>query len=99
MGGSMRLIRSFVGLAFMSPIYRFPRVCRVTEASCLLVGPNTGLGHNSMVFMIESQINYILSCLRTMKQWKLQAVEVRTEVQETFEEEIERKMQNRVWTS
>jgi len=65
----------------------------------LLIGPNTGLGHNSMVFMIESQINYILSCLRTMKQWKLQAVEVRTEVQETFEEEIERKMQNTVWTS
>src|SRR5260370_1317996 len=30
----------------------------------LLIGPNTGLGHNSMIFMIESQINYILDCLR-----------------------------------
>src|SRR5262249_51243092 len=29
----------------------------------LIVGPNTGLGHSSMVFMIESQITYIQSCL------------------------------------
>jgi cation diffusion facilitator CzcD-associated flavoprotein CzcO len=29
-----------------------------------LVGPNTGLGHNSMVFMIESQIEYVLDALR-----------------------------------
>ena len=31
-----------------------------------LVGPNTGLGHNSIVFMIESQLNYVLDALRTM---------------------------------
>ena len=29
-----------------------------------LVGPNTGLGHNSIVFMIESQIAYIADALR-----------------------------------
>ena len=33
----------------------------------LLVGPNTGLGHNSIVFMIESQINYVVDALRTMR--------------------------------
>ena len=26
----------------------------------LIVGPNTGLGHNSIVFMIEAQINYLI---------------------------------------
>ena len=31
-----------------------------------IVGPNTGLGHSSMVFMIESQIAYIVGALRTM---------------------------------
>ena len=31
----------------------------------LLVGPNTGLGHSSMVFMIESQVAYIRDALRT----------------------------------
>jgi cation diffusion facilitator CzcD-associated flavoprotein CzcO len=65
----------------------------------LLIGPNTGLGHNSMVFMIESQINYILSCLRTMQQRNLQAVDVLTQVQEGFDEELQRKMLNTVWTS
>ena len=29
-----------------------------------LVGPNTGLGHNSIVFMIESQIDYVVDALR-----------------------------------
>ncbi len=29
-----------------------------------LVGPNTGLGHTSIVFMIESQIAYVLGALR-----------------------------------
>ena len=32
-----------------------------------LVGPNTGLGHTSIVFMIESQIAYVLDALRTMR--------------------------------
>ena len=33
----------------------------------MLLGPNTGLGHNSMVFMIESQIAYVLDALRAMR--------------------------------
>ena len=32
----------------------------------LLLGPNTGLGHNSVVFMIESQVQHVLSCLRLL---------------------------------
>ncbi|MFX6085782.1 4-hydroxyacetophenone monooxygenase, partial [Acinetobacter baumannii] len=31
----------------------------------MLYGPNTNLGHNSIVYMIESQVNYILDALRT----------------------------------
>lgn len=65
----------------------------------LLIGPNTGLGHNSMVFMIESQITYILGCLRTMERRKLRATEVRPEVQEAFNAELQQRMQGTVWTS
>src|SRR5579859_2229304 len=32
----------------------------------LLIGPNTGLGHNSMVYMIESQLTYIIDCMHMM---------------------------------
>ena len=47
----------------------------------LLVGPNTGLGHNSMVFMIESQIAYVLDAIRTMRATRrLKCVDVRRDV-------------------
>ena len=65
----------------------------------LLIGPNTGLGHNSMVYMIESQITYILDCLRKMKRQKLRSVEVLPSVQEHFNSEMQRRMQGTVWTS
>lgn len=65
----------------------------------LLIGPNTGLGHNSMVYMIESQLSYILGCMRTMNRRKLGAIEVRPEIQEVFNNEIQRRMQGTVWTS
>ncbi len=65
----------------------------------LLIGPNTGLGHNSMIFMIESQLNYILDCLRTMDRRNLGVVEVRPEIQEAFNIEMQKRMQGTVWTS
>jgi len=65
----------------------------------LLIGPHTGLGHNSMVYMIESQINYILDCLRTMDRRNMRAVEVRPAIQEAFDMEMQRRMRVTVWTS
>ncbi len=65
----------------------------------LLIGPNTGLGHTSMIYMIESQLAYILDCLRLMRQHGIQAVEPRAEVQAAYNEEIQRRMQGTVWTS
>ncbi len=65
----------------------------------LLIGPHTGLGHNSMVYMIESQLNYILDCLRMMKRRKVRAVDVKAEAQEAFDAEMQRRMKNTVWMS
>lgn len=65
----------------------------------LLLGPNTGLGHNSIVFMIESQITYILDCLHTMKRKEIQAIDVRAQSQEAFNQVVQQHMQNTVWTS
>lgn len=64
-----------------------------------LIGPNTGLGHNSMVHMIESQISYVLDALKTMEQRQWQAIEVRPEVQENFNEELQQRMARTVWSS
>src|SRR5258707_3048041 len=65
----------------------------------LLIGPNTGLGHSSMVFMIESQISYILDCLRAMERHNWRTVEVRPEAQAAFNAEIHQRMQGTIWSA
>jgi cation diffusion facilitator CzcD-associated flavoprotein CzcO len=64
-----------------------------------LVGPNTGLGHNSIVFMIESQLNYLMDCLEHMKARGADVFEVRGEVQEAFNQRIQQRLQGTVWNS
>jgi cation diffusion facilitator CzcD-associated flavoprotein CzcO len=64
-----------------------------------LVGPNTGLGHNSIVFMIESQLNYLADCLRHMKASGADVFEVRDDVQERFNERIQKRLEGTVWNS
>ncbi len=65
----------------------------------LLIGPNTGLGHTSMVFMIESQVAYIMDCLRTMDRRRLQTVEVRAESEGAYNAEVQQRMKGTVWAS
>jgi cation diffusion facilitator CzcD-associated flavoprotein CzcO len=63
----------------------------------LCIGPNTGLGHSSMVFMIESQIAYVLDCLRTLRQRGLRTFEVRPEAQAAYNARLQRRMRKTVW--
>jgi cation diffusion facilitator CzcD-associated flavoprotein CzcO len=64
-----------------------------------LVGPNTGLGHNSFVFMIESQIAYVLDAIRRMTEDGLAVVEVREDVVTAFNRDLQRRLEGAVWTS
>ncbi|QIK74322.1 flavin-containing monooxygenase [Nocardioides piscis] len=63
-----------------------------------LVGANTGLGHSSMVFMIESQIAYVLGALRTMKDNGYAAVEPRQEPQDAWNADLQQRMKRTVWS-
>jgi cation diffusion facilitator CzcD-associated flavoprotein CzcO len=65
----------------------------------MLLGPNTGLGHNSVVLMIEAQVCYAMNCLKLMNRRKQRVIEVRAESQERFVEEIYRRMGRTVWLS
>jgi cation diffusion facilitator CzcD-associated flavoprotein CzcO len=65
----------------------------------LLVGPNSGLGHNSMVFMIESQIQYVLDSLRQMRERELQTVEVKPAVQARYNARLQERLANTVWNT
>ncbi|WP_321868454.1 flavin-containing monooxygenase [Paraburkholderia tropica] len=64
----------------------------------MLVGPNTGLGHNSMVFMIESQIEYVLGALDAMKKDRADSIEVRPSVEARFNERIQQKLDRAIWS-
>ncbi|QNG18097.1 NAD(P)/FAD-dependent oxidoreductase [Rhodococcus triatomae] len=64
-----------------------------------LVGPNTGLGHSSMVFMIESQLNYVVDALKTIERYDLGTVEVRQDVQDRYNRELQEKLSHSVWNN
>jgi cation diffusion facilitator CzcD-associated flavoprotein CzcO len=65
----------------------------------VLLGPNTGLGHNSVVLMIEAQVRYAMKCLKLMNRRRQCVMEVRPEAQGRFVEEIYRRMKGTVWQS
>jgi cation diffusion facilitator CzcD-associated flavoprotein CzcO len=65
----------------------------------LIVGPNTGLGHSSMIFMIESQAQYLLDLIRTMRAQDLKAVEVRADAQVRYNSRLHRRLENTVWAT
>jgi hypothetical protein len=65
----------------------------------LLAGPNTGIGHTSLVFMIECQIAYLMDALRTMTERKAGTVEVRADRFEAYNHEVQAKMRRTVWNT
>lgn len=65
----------------------------------LLMGPNTGLGHNSMIFMIEAQARYAVRAIMAMYRNGLAAIDVRPEIEQAFHAEMAKKLSTTVWTS
>jgi cation diffusion facilitator CzcD-associated flavoprotein CzcO len=63
----------------------------------MITGPNTGLGHNSMVYMIESHITYVADCLRTLQRRGARTMEVRPEAQRAFNERLQQALHRTVW--
>ncbi len=63
----------------------------------VLVGPNSGLGHNSIVFMIEAQVHYILQCLERMDRDDLASLEVLPEAQRAFNAAIHERLGSAIW--
>jgi len=62
----------------------------------MLLGPNTGLGHNSIVSMIEVQVRHVLDCLEALR-GGARAIEVRPEAQARFLERIRTRLADSIW--
>ena len=65
----------------------------------LLLGPNTGLGHSSMVYMIESQIAHVMAALNHMHAGRAETIEIRREAQDRYNAEIDGKLEGTVWNT
>jgi hypothetical protein len=64
----------------------------------MLLGTNTGLGHTSVVFMIESQIQHIMSCLRLLARDRADTIEVSEEALRRSKDRLQRRLRRAVWS-
>ncbi|WP_431957071.1 flavin-containing monooxygenase [Nocardia lijiangensis] len=64
-----------------------------------LLGPNTGLGHNSVIFMIESQIHYVLDAIRQVRARGAVALAPRRAAQDRFNAGLQHKLARSVWNT
>ncbi len=65
----------------------------------VMQGPNTGLGHTSVVLMIEAQIEHLLRALRHLEQSGARAIDPRPEAQDAFVARVDRAMEGTVWVA
>jgi hypothetical protein len=65
----------------------------------MLAGPNTGIGHTSLVVMIEAQLAHIVGALRALKARGARVIEVRPEVLARWSAEVQAKAASTVWNS
>jgi cation diffusion facilitator CzcD-associated flavoprotein CzcO len=65
----------------------------------LMYGPNTNLGHSSIVYMLESQAAYLAGALRTMRTEGLTSVDVHPEAQASYNAWVASALKGTVWNS
>lgn len=65
-----------------------------------ILGPNTGLGHNSMIHMMESQSNYIMKYLELLeKTGENGFLDLKPDIQENYNRFLQQNFENTVWAS
>ncbi|WP_426564740.1 flavin-containing monooxygenase [Angustibacter sp. McL0619] len=65
----------------------------------LVVGPNSGLGHNSMIFMIEAQTRYLAQCIVLRDNAGARSIGVPQQVQDRFNAELAERNKHTVWAT
>lgn len=65
----------------------------------MLLGPNSALGHNSVILMIEAQVSYIVKCLKKMRANGWKSLSPKAESQKNFNNFIQERLTGTVWQS
>lgn len=64
-----------------------------------LLGPNSGLGHNSIIFIIECQVNAVVHIIGEMMAKNVGVTEIKKEIQEQFNNQLQQDLKRTVWAS
>ena len=85
------------------PVKGWSRIAASPSPTCpnlfFLLGPNTALGHNSVVFMIESQIHYVAAAIAAADKRGAQALAPTRAAQDEFNDELQRDLATTVWNT
>lgn len=65
----------------------------------IMMGPNTGPGHTSVLVYTEAQIEHALGAIQKMRAEGIRYCDVRQDVQDRYNEEMQRRMKYMVWGS
>jgi cation diffusion facilitator CzcD-associated flavoprotein CzcO len=65
----------------------------------MLYGPNTNLGHNSIVIMAESQARYICEAITALGRDGYSAIEVKAEAEQEYNSEMQRRLAKMAWNA
>ncbi len=65
----------------------------------MITGPNTGLGHNSMIYMIESGARYVTAAIKTLRDNALHSLAVKPEAQASYNRTLQARLKGTVWTT
>jgi cation diffusion facilitator CzcD-associated flavoprotein CzcO len=63
----------------------------------MMYGPNTNLGHNSILFMLECQADYILGMVAKMDRRGFRTFDLRESVMRAYNDHVQRQLDKTVW--
>jgi cation diffusion facilitator CzcD-associated flavoprotein CzcO len=63
----------------------------------MLYGPNTNLGHNTITFMLERQVEYTVKALQAMQAQGLGSIEISKPAQAAFNRDLQEKLSKSTW--
>ncbi len=65
----------------------------------MLYGPNTNLGHNSILFMLECQVNYIIGAIKSLSTHHASSMSLKPEKMQEFGKHLKARLETSVWAA
>jgi cation diffusion facilitator CzcD-associated flavoprotein CzcO len=63
----------------------------------ILYGPNTNLGHSSIIYMLESQFPYVLDGIKALGEQGLRYLDLKPAVQRSYNQRLQRQVRHTIW--